>query len=289
MKRFLTFLIAAFMIVTIQAQDKPAYKLFKANGKKVSYKRMLKKLAQADIILFGEHHDNPITHWLQLETTRDLAKKNDLVLGFEMLEADNQKQVNKYLSGNINHKALDTLARLWKNYKTDYKPLVDFAKKKHFHVVASNIPRRYASKVFRGGFEILDSLTDKEKAWITPLPFPYDETLPGYVKMTQMEHMKHMPPKMKANMPKAQAVKDATMSHFILKNYKKKKLFIHYNGSYHSDNYEGIYWYLKKSNPKLNIITITTESEANPKKFNKESLNKADYIIQVAKNMTSTY
>jgi uncharacterized iron-regulated protein len=273
----------------MQGQDKPAYRLFKANGKKISYKKMIKKLAKADVILFGEHHDNPITHWLQLETTRDLAKKEDLILGFEMLEADNQQQINQYLAGTIDQKALDTLARLWNNYKTDYKPLVDFAKEEHFQVVASNIPRRYASKVFHGGFEVLDSLPSNEKVWIAPLPFPYDETLPSYVKMTAMEHMKHMPPKMKANMPKAQAVKDATMSHFILKNLKRKTIFIHYNGSYHSDQYEGIYWYLKKGNPNLKILTITTESEDNPKKFDKESLNKADFIIQVAKNMTSTY
>ena len=289
MKTFITLLLAVFFITNIQAQRKPAYKLFKANGKKVSFKKMIKKLSKADIILFGEHHNNPITHWLQLETTKELANNNDLSLGFEMLEADNQKAINDYLAETIDQKGLDTLARLWKNYKTDYKPLVDFAKKKKFHVVASNVPRRYASKVFRGGFEIIDSLSSEEKSWIAPYPFPYDATLSSYVEMTKMDHMKHMPPKMKENMPKAQAIKDATMAHFIIKNYKENQIFIHYNGSYHSDIYQGIYWYLKKQNPNLIIMTITTESEDEPKKFNKETINKADFIIQVAKNMTTTY
>jgi uncharacterized iron-regulated protein len=83
-------------------------------------------------VLFGEHHDNSVVHWLQLEFTKDLAEKKPLVLGAEMIEADNQKQLNQYLNGEINQKQFDSTARLWNNYKTDYKPLVDFAKvKKH--------------------------------------------------------------------------------------------------------------------------------------------------------------
>ena len=285
MKNLLIFTIVFFVTFSIQAQNKPAYALFNGKGKKVSYKKMLKKLAKADVILFGEHHDNPIAHWLQLETTKDLAKPRDLIIGFEMIEADNQKQLDLYMQDSINQKAFDTVARLWKNYKTDYKPLVDFAKKNNIKAIATNVPRRFASKIFRGGFKVLDTLSAKEKSWIAPLPIQYDATLPGYVKMKAM-----MGGHGGDNLPKAQAIKDATMAYFLLKNKKENQLFIHYNGSYHSDNYEGIYWYLKKKNPQLNIVTITTKEEkSNVKKFNKEHKGTADFIIQVVENMTKTY
>lgn len=81
---------------------------------------------------------------------------------------------------------MDTLARLWNNHKTDYKPLVDFAKNNRTPFIATNVPRRYASMVFREGFEALNSLPSNEKKWIAPLPIPYDSTLPGYVKMIEM-------------------------------------------------------------------------------------------------------
>lgn len=288
MKSVLTFLFVSLFAFQMQAQDKPAYKLYNAKGKKTSYKKLLKEAKKVDIVLFGEFHNNPISHWLQYEFTKDMAKKRKLVLGFEMLEQDNQGEIDAYLKGDINQKALDTLARLWNNYKTDYKPIVDFAKEKHLRVCASNIPRRYANLVFRGGFEALDSLPENEKEWIAPLPILYDAALPSYVAMTNMEHMNHMPEKMKLNMPKAQAIKDATMAHFILKDLKKRHLMIHYNGAYHSNDYEGIYWYLKKHKPELKILTITTESVTNVKKFNKENA-KADFIIQVDENMTTTY
>jgi hypothetical protein len=50
---------------------------------------------------------------------------------------------------------------------------------------ATNIPRRFASLVFKNGFEALDKLSDEEKNWISPLPILYDATLPGYVKMVE--------------------------------------------------------------------------------------------------------
>ncbi|HSQ47121.1 MAG TPA: ChaN family lipoprotein, partial [Lutibacter sp.] len=230
----------------IFSQNKPAYKLYNAKGSEVSYQKMIDKMAKADVVLFGEHHTNPIVHWLQMEATTDLNKSRKLTLGAEMFEADNQQALNDYLSGKITQKAFDTVARLWKNYPTDYKPLVDFAQKNKLKFIATNIPRSYASKVYKGGFESLDSLTDEEKSWMAPLPIKYDANLPGYVKIKAM-----MGGHGGDNLPKSQAIKDATMAYFILKNREKDKLFIHYNGSYHSDDFEGIYWYLKQGNPSL--------------------------------------
>ena len=284
MRKSIVYLLFLIFSSVIFSQNKPAYKLYNAKGKKVSFKRMLKKMNNTDIVLFGEHHNNPIVHWLQYETTVELSKKRLLTLGAEMFEADNQNELNDYLTGKIDQKALDTLARLWNNYKTDYKPLVDFAKKEKLNFVATNIPRRYAKKVFRGGFEALEKLSSEEKEWIAPLPVVYDATLPSYKKMKTM-----MGGHGGDNLPKAQAVKDATMSYFILKNWSKNNLFIHYNGSYHSDDYEGIYWYLKQIKQNLKIVTVSVVEQENIKKFNKEKKLKADFIIVIPANMTKTY
>lgn len=265
------------------AQNKSPYQLFDKNGKKVSYKKLLKNIENADVLLFGEYHNNSIVHWLQLELTKDLAQKKQLILGAEMLEADNQKQVNQYLNDEINQKQLDSTARLWNNYKTDYKPLVDYAKKRKLKFIATNIPRRYASMVYKNDFQALDNLTDEEKLWIAPLPIPFDITLPNYQSM--MEMTEHAGEKM----PKAQAIKDATMAHFINKNLAKNALFIHFNGTYHSDNFEGIYWYLKKLQENLTIKTISTVEQDDISKLDKENYTKADYIFVIDIDATKTY
>jgi uncharacterized iron-regulated protein len=285
MKSFL-FSLAIILLVntTSIAQHKPAYVLYNAKGKKVSYTKMIKVLKQKDIVLFGEFHNNPISHWLQLELTRDLKQYRDLILGAEMFEQDNQQALNQYLQGKLSNKGLDSAARLWKNYKTDYAPLVDFAKANNLVFAATNIPRKYASLVAKGGFEALDTIPTAAKAWMAPLPIIYDAELPGYKNMIAM-----MGGHGGVNLPKAQAIKDATMAHFILQNHKVGSLSIHYNGAYHSDNYEGIVWYLKQQQPNYKYGTITTVSQSNLKKLLKENKGKADFIICVDEDMTTTY
>ena len=284
MKKYLLTLLLVFITVTLFAQSKPAYVLYNAEGKKVSYKKMIRQLAQKDIVLFGEFHNNPISHWLELSVAKDIAEKKELVFGAEMFEADNQQQLNDYLSGKLSAKGLDSSARLWKNYKTDYAPLVDLAKEKKAAFIATNIPRSYASLVSKKGFEALDTISANAKKWMAPLPMDYDSTLPGYVNM-----VKNMGGHGGPNLPKAQASKDATMAYFILQNLQPGKIFIHFNGAYHSENYDGINWYLKRKRPDIAIGTITTVSQKDLKKLLEENKGKADFIICVDEDMTSTY
>ena len=284
MKKYLFVVAMLFTAMTIFAQQKPAYILYNAEGKKISYKKMIKQLAKKDILLFGEFHNNAISHWLELAVAKDLSEKRNLTFGAEMFEADNQQALTDYLLGKITAKGLDSAARLWNNYKTDYAPIVNFAKEKNAVFIATNIPRRYASLVSKKGFEALDSLSALEKTWMAPLPMDYDAQLPGYVKMVEM-----MGGHGGANMPKAQATKDATMAYFILQNFKPGSLFIHYNGAFHSDNYDGINWYLKRKQPELKYATITTVSQKNIKELLAENKGKADYIICVDEDMTNTY
>jgi len=284
MKKYILSAVLLFLTVAAFAQQKPAYILYNANGKKISYKKMIKQLAKKDIVLFGEFHNNAIAHWLELTVAKDLSETRNLIFGAEMFEADNQQALNDYLAGKITAKGLDSAARLWSNYKTDYAPIVNFAKEKNAPFIASNIPRRYASLVSKKGFEALDTISTLEKSWMAPLPMDYDSTLPGYVKMIEMMGGHGGP-----NMPKAQATKDATMAYFILKNFKPGSLFIHYNGSFHSENYDGINWYLKRNRPELKYGTITTVSQKNIKTLLAENKGKADYIICVDEDMTNTY
>lgn len=277
-------LFACFSFSNFLFAQKNAYVIYNTEGKKVTYEEMVKALSDRDIILFGEQHNNPISHWLQYEVTVDLSQLRQLLLGAEMFEADNQKPLNDYLADRIDKKGLDTLARLWRNYKTDYAPLVDFAKEKKLPFIATNIPRRYASLVHKKGFQALDSLSVEEKAWIAPLPFPFDSELPTYKNILLMMGDHGTP-----ELVMAQASKDATMAYFILKHYKSGSLFIHYNGAYHSDNYEGILWYLKNSSGNLKYATISTVLQDNVNMLDKENHKKADFIICVDNNMTTTY
>lgn len=282
--RLLLLAFACLINFAGMAQPKPAYALFTANGQAADFGTMLAFMQEREVILFGEYHNNPISHWLQLELTRAMGDQRAIVLGAEMFETDNQQALNDFLEGRITAKGLDTAARLWKNYPTDYAPLVKYAKEKKYPFIATNIPRRYASMVSKGGFEVLDTLSAAEKAWMMPLPVLYDSSLPCYKNMIASMGGHGGP-----NLPRAQAVKDATMAHFILAYLKQGVPFIHYNGAYHSDNYESIGWYLRTWKPGIRVGTISTVSQKDLVSLEKEHLGRADFIIVVDEDMTTTY
>lgn len=281
-KLFLIFCL--FGAHLIFSQDKMPFKIYDRSGQEVNYSKMLSVAKKNDVVLFGEIHNNSILHWLQLEFVKDLSVKNKLVLGAEMLERDNQDELNAYLAGSINQKKFDSVARLWVNYKTDYKPLVDFAKENKLAFIATNVPRKYASLVYKNDFKVLDTLSGERKNWVAPLPIEYDAELPGYKSMKDMGdgHISE-------TLPKAQALKDATMAYSISQNLKEASVFVHFNGTYHSNNYEGINWYLRKFVPKVKIMTIATVEQENIDLFKKENNNLADFIIVVDSDVTKTH
>lgn len=277
-------LIFSISLLASHAQELVPFKIYNSKGKAVKYKKMVKSMDEAEVILFGELHNNSIAHWVQLELSKTMVEKKKVAFGAEMFERDNHKEMADYMAKKIEKEAFDTLVRLWKNYETDYAPLVELARNNELEFHATNIPRRFASLVYKGGFEALDSLSEEEKTWIAPLPITYDPEVACYKNILAMSHGHGG-----ANLPKAQAAKDATMAHFILKNMDNSEVFIHFNGSYHSDNHEGIVWYLKHEKPEGVYMTITTKLQSDVNKLQEEHLGTADFIIVVDEDMTNTY
>lgn len=278
--------IGLYVLCTAFSINKEAYTLYDSKGQKSNYDQLLAEAKKADIVLFGELHDNPICHWLQKELTQDLFtdKKDKLVLGAEMFESDDQIALNEYLAGQLSEKTLKEETKMWSNYTTDYKPLVDFAKKNKLKFVAANIPRRYANMVYLRGETALDSISKDAKQWIAPFPIKYDAELKCYKSIYESAggHGGQ-------NLPKSQAYKDATMAHFILKNWAKGQTFVHYNGAYHSNNHQGIEWYLKQVNPSLKVLVISTMEQKDISTLEEENKGLGDFIICTPVGMTKTH
>lgn len=276
----------ALMSFTMVTDTRNAFALYDAKGKTTDYTALLSEAKKADIVLFGELHDNPVIHWLQKELTKDLFadKKDKLVLGAEMFEVDDQIAINEYLEGRISEKTLKDEVKLWTNFATDYKPLLDFAKTNKLKFVAANIPRRYANMVYSRGTACLDSINPEAKKWIAPLPFKYDGNVKAYKDIFENSGGHGGD-----NLPKSQAIKDATMAHFIMKNWSKGQLFLHYNGAYHSNHHSAIEWYLKQQNPNIKVMVISSTEQDDISKLKEESIDSGDFIIVTPSNMTKTY
>ena len=94
---------------------------------------------------------------------------------------------------------------------------------------------------------------------------------------------------MSENFAKSQAIKDATMAHFITKNLKQGVPFLHLNGSYHSNNFEGIIHYLLKANNKLKVLTINMVEQENIEQLATENQGTATFIIAIPSDMHHSY
>lgn len=281
-------LFSLFVYTSSFAQDLEAFRIFDSKGKQVTFQKMMGKLSANQVVLFGEFHDNPISHWLELNVLLELNKKytgKELAVGFEMLELHQVKVLNDYIA-NRSYKALKDSTELWTNFKTDYKPVLDSAIQLGNIPFAANITRKYASLVFKKGLAALDTLPESQKKLMAPLPFPFDSTLTQYVELINMGKEMHASG---INFAYAQAIKDATMGYSIVQYLKTARLVYFLNGAFHSDFHQGIMWYVQQYAPGTKVGTITTVSQKDVRKLEKEHLNRADFIIVVSETMTSTH
>jgi len=154
-----------------------------ATSKAACLDDLLAASASADVkvLLLGEVHDDAVTHKLQLEVLQscaDICKQSGrrLVLSLEMFETDVQPVLDEYvLRRAIREADLLQDARPWGNYRSDYRPLVEFCKEHGVRVVAANAPRRYISHVSRKGCTSLRQLLSHAPSLeqqLPPLPLP---------------------------------------------------------------------------------------------------------------------
>jgi len=292
--RYFLFCLLLPLLAFAPAGDRSAYRLFTAQGTPADYDQMLTQLAQADVVLFGEQHNDPIAHWLELQVAKDLARlkgPSKLVLGLEMFERDVQPLLAGYAAGTVPDSAFERQSRPWPNYATDYRPLLQFARQAQVAVVGTNAPRRYAQQVARGSLTALDKLPTAEKSYLVPLPLKVDFDLPGYKNMAAMFGGSSAAHGSGARtIIEAQALKDATMAHFIRTSLTPGQTLLHLNGSYHSDRHDGIVAYLRtQAKTPLRIKTLSVVTQSQLQQLDKENAELADYLIVVPADMTKTY
>ena len=286
--RQLMILLMSLVTLVSSAQNKPSYAIFTSEGKETDYARMLKALADAEIIFIGETHNCPVAHWMEYEITSDIIKKSakGLVLGAEMFETDNQLLVDEYTQGLISSDKFEAEAKLWDNYWTDYASFLYLAREHGLKFVATNVPRRYASFVKDNGLDALQDLSDDVKSLMAPLPIAFDKTAQdeamfGFMQMVGGKSAGN------SHFAEAQAIKDATMAWFIAKNFQKK--FIHLNGNFHSDNRGGIIPYLESYLPGKRIVTICSVRQDSVMFLDKDNHGRADFIIAVPTDFPMSY
>ena len=270
------------------AQDKSLYKVYDTRNKKeATVADIVKAFSKADVLFFGEEHDDSIGHMLEAQIFEESHKAigKPLTLSMEMFEADVQLVLDEYLNGLIHEKNFIKEGRAWRNY-SDYKPLIEYAKANNINVIAANTPARYTNAVTRGGLESLTKFSKATSSWLPP---PVDTTTGRYYeKFLEIMGGHGVMPGM--HIYQSQNLWDATMAYSINKVFQKNtgaKVF-HLNGRFHTDEKLGIIAQLNKyagQNPLkiLNISCFYSDGNFDKPDWKKHN-NLGDFII-ITKNM----
>lgn len=271
-------------MVSAQITDEN-FRIYDAKGNAANFQKLIEAIGKSDVVFLGENHDDAAAHFLQAEIFRKVfenySRNRRIALSMEMFERDVQTVLDEYLKDLITEKKFLDDSRPWNNYKTDYRPLVEFAKQNNLSVIAANAPRRYVNMVSRNGRDSVNQLSPEAKKWLAPLPFPassdeYSKKFNALMGNTKSET--NQPSKIL----EAQALWDATMSFSIFDYLKKEKnaLVVHLNGSFHTENRLGTAEQFLKLNPKAKIIVVTMRYEDNFKNFDKaKHENLGDFVI----------
>lgn len=216
----------------------------------------LEYLMTYNVIFFGEDHDSRVAHRGELTLLTELAARDpNLVLALEMFERDVQDALTAYLEGTIPEDRFLELARPWKNYQEDYRPLVELAKAKGIPVIAANVPRRAAAAVAMAG-AISPEVMGPDGAFLPPhLHLDSKEYYDQFA--AQMESMPHSAPMKGLNVEglyMAQVLKDAVMA-ASLEPFLDRRIFF-CCGHFHSDYHLGIPYQLKKNHPELRVAVV---------------------------------
>lgn len=289
--KFCYFILCVFFTSSALSQLKPEnYKIYDSQAKKLcTIEEAIEILSSKDVVFFGEEHNDPTGHQLEIEILKMLHLKNGKrqVLSLEMFETDVQLVMNEYLKNLIREKNFLKEARTWNNY-TDYKPMVEYSRHQGIKIIAANTPNRYVNLVSRKGLIGLDSLNKTAKTWLPPLPI---DTAAGKYYDNFLKTMGgHKVPGMEIF--QAQNLWDSGMAWSIrrhLKNSKNDKIF-HVVGRFHSDEKLGTVAQLLKLKPSLEIGNISSFSDST---FNNPDWNKfshlGDYIIITNPDLKRSY
>ena len=283
---FLIFSIVTITLTPAQTTvSETNYRVYDGQGNSSSLEKIVEAAGNNDVVFLGEQHDDTVAHFLEAKIFKQIfakyGKSRKVALSMEMFERDEQIVLDEYLHGLITEKKFLDDSRPWGNYKTDYRPPVEFAKSNKLDVIAANAPRRYVNMVSRSGRSSLDALSPTAKNWLAPLP--YGEPSEAYAKKFKALMGASAETNMGLNnILASQSLWDATMADSLAKYLKQNKnaLIVQLNGAFHSENRLGTVEQLLRDQPQAKVLVVTMLCEDDFQNFDQAKMTGlGDFVI----------
>jgi len=239
-------------------------------GHELTLPELADRLAAADVVVLGEVHDNRTVHQTHLLILQALQQRRpELVVALEMFERDVQAELWQYLAGASTETEFLALARPWPNYRTDYRPIVEWAKAAGVPVIAANVPRPLAAKVAKEGLEAVAG----QQFAATEVSAPQDEYFAAFraeMRDNGGAHGAQLDDAALQRMYQAQCLKDDTMAESIVQHLREAgsrgapAFMVHVCGRFHSDYGRGTVARVRSRLPAAKVVVLSVEEVADP-------------------------
>jgi uncharacterized iron-regulated protein len=237
------------------------YRIYRGDGTAATMDQLFAASGAAEVTFVGELHNDPVAHYLEKEFLRATWDPR-LALSLEMFERDVQYVLDEYLADLITEPDLIASGRAWKNYASDYGPLVEFAKEKRMPVIAANAPRRYVDRVSRLGEASLDQIEPEGRRFLPPLPYANaSEAYAARFVRAMKEHPRTgtpIPDSIERSL-EAQSLWDASMAYSIAEFLRTNpgSRILQVNGSFHTSHQLGVVEHLLRYRPQTRVLVVT--------------------------------
>lgn len=264
--------------------DPGSFRVYAGDGRPASLPELVTALGSVSVLFVGEEHDDSIAHRVKLLMLEEGTRRwqpRPVVLSLEMFEQDVQEVVDEYVGGFITEPYFLAASRPWAEYRTAYRPLVEFAKARGLRVLAANVPRRYVDMVSRGGEGSLEDLPREAFRFLPQLPLPaasaayrarFDSAMSGPAQHDDM------PP----NIFDGQRLWDAGMASAVAAALggRPDALVIHVVGGFHVERRLGLAEALLQYRPRTTFLVVSIRKAADPATFDvSEHAGLGDFVV----------
>lgn len=208
---------------------------------------LLEAALEAQIVILGERHDNPIHHETQAEIVRILAPEG---LAFEMIQRTDEGAVNEGRAAWENDN--------WSNWD-DYRQILDAAP--NAHISGGGVDRDMLRSSVKNGAALAWGAEGARYRLLDQLPIQVTEAM---IEEQRIAHCDGLPKPMLPGMVEAQQLRDAAFADAALRLVEgghAPAVLITGNGHARTDR--GSPLYLRRAAPGVSVLSVgIVEAEA---------------------------
>ena len=140
------------------------------DGRRLDFADVVARCRTADVILFGEQHNDAVCNQFEAQLLYALARQpRPVALAMEFFEADTQAALDAYLRRRIDEEPFREQTRQGRAYVLSHRPLIELCRLVHVPVIAANAPRRLVRAYRNSGLdyeEFRAGLEPADQRWL---------------------------------------------------------------------------------------------------------------------------